>query len=55
MNNEQIATLLTAAIGNLGFPIVITIYLLVRFEKKIEKLSSGINELIQVIKEEVRK
>ncbi|MMZ62987.1 YvrJ protein family protein [compost metagenome] len=37
-------------IPNLGFPIVITTYLLLRFEKKIEKLSDAINELINVIK-----
>ena len=35
-------------IGNLGFPIVITIYLLHRFEKKIEKLEQIIQELTKV-------
>lgn len=37
------------AIGNIGFPIVITIYLLFRFEKKLETLSKGISELTKVV------
>jgi hypothetical protein len=37
-------------IGNFGFPIVITIYLLVRFEKKIESLTSAIQDLKEVLK-----
>lgn len=37
-------------IGNFGFPIAITMYLLLRFEKKIESLQSAIENLIQVIK-----
>ena len=36
-------------IGNLGFPIVISIYLLVRVEGKLEKLSESINELSKAI------
>jgi len=36
-------------IGNFGFPIVMTIYLLHRFEKKIEKLEHVIQELAKVI------
>ncbi|WP_035512872.1 YvrJ family protein [Halalkalibacillus halophilus] len=32
-------------IGNFGFPIAITIYLLVRFEKKIAELTSAIATL----------
>lgn len=32
-------------IANLGFPIAITVYLLVRMENKIEKLSSSIDSL----------
>ncbi|MEK4715930.1 YvrJ family protein [Sporosarcina sp. FSL K6-5500] len=36
-------------IGNFGFPIVITIYLLHRFEKKIEKLEQVIQELARAI------
>ncbi|MFC9541355.1 MULTISPECIES: YvrJ family protein [Lysinibacillus] len=37
-------------IGNLGFPIAITIYLFIRFEKKIENLEQSINYLSEVIK-----
>ncbi|MYL39842.1 YvrJ family protein [Halobacillus litoralis] len=31
--------------GNLGFPIVLAIYLLTRFEKKLDTLTKAINEL----------
>lgn len=37
------------AVGNVGFPIVITIYLLYRFEKKLDSLTKGINELTKVL------
>lgn len=36
-------------IGNFGFPIVITIYLLHRFEKKIEELEKAIGALADVV------
>lgn len=36
-------------IGNVGFPIVVTIFLLVRFEKKLEKLENAIQELTKVL------
>lgn len=39
------------AIGNLGFPITVSIYLLVRVEKKLEVLANSINELARVIAE----
>lgn len=32
-------------IGNVGFPIVVSIYLMVRFEKKIDILSKSIYQL----------
>ncbi|MFP1649590.1 YvrJ family protein [Enterococcus mundtii] len=32
-------------IGNFGFPVAITIYLLVRFEGKIDKLRESIDDL----------
>jgi len=32
-----------AAISNFGFPIVVATFLLVRFEKKVEKLENSIN------------
>lgn len=43
------ADLLTA-IGNLGFPIGISVYLLVRFEGKLEALTLSINDLSTTIK-----
>lgn len=36
-------------IANLGFPIVISIYLLVRIEGKLNDLTESINELSRVI------
>ncbi|HHV27355.1 YvrJ family protein [Anaerosalibacter bizertensis] len=36
-------------IANLGFPIVISIYLLVRIEGKLDDLTKSINELSKVI------
>ncbi|NLY77185.1 MAG: YvrJ family protein [Tissierellia bacterium] len=36
-------------IANLGFPIVISIYLLVRIEGKLNQLTESINELARVI------
>lgn len=38
-------------IGNFGFPIALTIYLFIRFEKKIENLEISINHLSEVIKD----
>lgn len=38
-------------ISNLGFPVVISIYLLVRFERKIETLESTIQTLAEVIRQ----
>ncbi|OKP96767.1 YvrJ family protein [Paenibacillus sp. P46E] len=37
-------------IGNFGFPVGVTLYLLIRFEKKIDVLSDTINKLIDVIR-----
>ena len=39
-----------ANIANLGFPIAVASYLLVRFEKKIERLEEKVDELTDVIK-----
>lgn len=36
---------LLKAIANWGFPIVVSVYLLVRIETKLEKLESAINNL----------
>lgn len=38
-------------LGNFGFPIAITIYLFIRFEKKLEQLEKVIMELSNVIKD----
>lgn len=38
-------------LGNFGFPITITIYLFLRFEKKLEALESVIIHLADVIKD----
>ncbi|MGE7691453.1 YvrJ family protein [Lysinibacillus sp. NPDC097214] len=37
-------------IGNFGFPIAITVYLFIRFEKKIDKLEAVIMGLSEVVK-----
>lgn len=49
MENEY--TSLIYVLGNFGFPIMITIYLFVRFERKIENLEKAISELGNVVKE----
>lgn len=36
-------------IGNVGFPIGISIYLLVRIEEKLDNLTNSINELSNII------
>lgn len=36
-------------IGNLGFPIVVSMYLLIRVESKIEALTHSIHELTNAI------
>jgi hypothetical protein len=38
-------------LGNFGFPICITMYLLIRVEKKLDNLTNGITQLTEVIKE----
>ena len=40
---------LVAQVANVGFPIAVSIYLLVRVEAKIESLTSSIYELAKVI------
>jgi len=40
---------LVTLIGNVGFPIAVSIYLLVRIEGKLEGLTSSINNLSAVI------
>lgn len=38
-------------LGNFGFPIAITIYLFIRFERKLEKLEQVIINLGEIIKD----
>lgn len=40
---------LVGLIGNVGFPIAVSVYLLVRVEGKLEVLTSSINNLSNVI------
>lgn len=40
---------LVALIGNVGFPIAVSIYLLIRIEGKLENLTTSINNLSVVI------
>lgn len=40
---------LVAQVANVGFPIAVSIYLLVRVEAKIESLTASIYELAKVI------
>lgn len=42
----------STSIGNFGFPLVLSIYLLIRFEKRIEALTSAIYDLKQVAEKE---
>lgn len=46
---EQLLEQLYSSIANLGFPIVISVYLLVRIEAKLSELATSINELSKVI------
>ncbi|URZ09056.1 YvrJ family protein [Clostridium felsineum] len=45
MNSSDVVSL----IGNVGFPIAVSIYLLVRIEGKIEALTTSINSLTNTI------
>jgi len=47
--DEQPFSSLLTAVSQVGFPIVITGYLLVRFEKKLESLNESISKLTEVI------
>lgn len=42
---------LLQAIGNLGFPIAVTAYLLVRIETKLENLAASITDLARAVGE----
>ena len=40
-------------VGNFGFPVAVSIYLLVRIEGKLETLSGSISELSEVIRSQI--
>ncbi|WP_226654452.1 YvrJ family protein [Pseudalkalibacillus hwajinpoensis] len=40
----SITTVINAIIGDLGFPIVVSLYLLVRLEKKIDDLTNAVTD-----------
>lgn len=40
----NITNIINTMIGDLGFPIVVSLYLLIRLEKKVENLSNAIAE-----------
>ena len=44
---------LIAPISNVGFPIVVSMYLLIRFEKKVENLNYSILNLINIIQKNI--
>lgn len=49
MESLEIINILITAVGNFGFPLVLAVYLLLRFEKKIESLTEAISKLREVI------
>ncbi|WP_296979225.1 YvrJ family protein [Thermobacillus sp. ZCTH02-B1] len=51
MNSSEWSSFVMTAIGNFGFPIVVTGYLLMRFEKRIDHLTQSIQSLAQIIRE----
>lgn len=51
MNSFEWSSFIVSAIGNFGFPIVITGYLLIRFEKRIDHLHHSIQSLAQVVRD----
>lgn len=55
MKGGKIMEELFANVGNVGFPILITIYVLVRMEKKMDDLTKAISELTINIKDSDRK
>lgn len=54
MELENLILLISNSIGNYGFPIVVTAYLLLRFEKKLVELTHNIHDLIDILKNGVK-
>jgi hypothetical protein len=40
-----------SAVANIGFPIAVAGYLLIRIERKIEDLTKGVNELSKAVED----
>ena len=40
------------AISNVGFPIAVAVYILIRIEPRLNKLADAINKLVPIIKED---
>ncbi|GMK37471.1 hypothetical protein PCCS19_05250 [Paenibacillus sp. CCS19] len=52
MDQAQTIAMVTTTIGNMGFPIVVAGYLLLRFEKKIDALTGTLQELMHAVSDE---
>jgi len=42
-------------VGNVGFPIVVAFYLLIRFERKIDNLTEAINKMSDIMEHRNKK
>ena len=42
-------------VGNVGFPIVVAFYLLIRFERKIDNLTDAINKMSDIMENRNKK
>jgi len=51
VNSSEWSSFILTAIGNFGFPIVVTGYLLMRFEKRIDHLHHSVQSLAQMIRD----
>lgn len=49
MDSTQSLAFILTAVSQVGFPIVLTGYLLIRFEKKLVALTETISRLVEVI------
>ncbi len=48
--NSILVEEMTGLIGNFGFPVAVSVYLLVRLEGKVEELTYSINGLSEVVR-----
>jgi hypothetical protein len=55
VDQSQVVAMLTTVIGNVGFPIAVTGYLLLRFEKKLDILTNAMQDFKIAVKEESEK